>query len=107
MKTNGVLALAALVFFLVVVPLNVERGFTTSWQTELLAAPKGGDQGPPSIPPGQDKDKDKGNGNGNGNGKGNNPKSVPEPSTLILLGMGLAAGGAYSFFRRQKGREQE
>jgi len=33
-------------------------------------------------------------------------KRVPEPSTLILLGIGLAAGGAYSFVRRQKSRER-
>jgi len=31
---------------------------------------------------------------------------VPEPSTLILLGVGLAAGGVYSFVRRQKSRER-
>ena len=31
---------------------------------------------------------------------------VPEPSTLILLGIGLAAGGVYSFVRRQKSRER-
>ena len=102
MKTNGVVIFAVLVFLLVVIPVNIERGFITSWQTELFATPPEGPPGqppgPPPIPPGQDKDKDKDK---------DKTKPVPEPSTLILLGVGLAAGGAYSLFRRQKSKEQE
>ena len=59
--------------------------------------------------PGGDYYKPGGQGGGygkGGKGGGHGYGRVPEPSTLILLGIGLAAGGAYSFLRRQKGKER-
>ena len=109
MKINSLVVFVAVVFFLVVVPVEIELGPLSSWQTELGAqntavapaapsdpaynpgnkppGPPGQPPGPPGIPPGQ-------------------RKKVPEPSTLLLLGIGLAVGGAYSFFRHQKSKER-
>ena len=62
---------------------------------------KSGGGNPGGLPPGQ---------GGVPPGQGGIPpgqyKRVPEPSTLILLGIGLAAGGVYSLVRRQRRREQ-
>ena len=75
--------------FVIGIFAGAPRGFMVSWQTDSLFAQSDNNN--------KDKDKDKDKGG----------TAVPEPSTLILLGVGLAAGGAYSFFRHQKGKERE
>jgi hypothetical protein len=63
---------------------------------------KSGGGNPNGLPPGQG-----GVPPGHGGIPPGQQKRVPEPSTLILLGIGLAAGGVYSFVRRQKSKERE
>ena len=113
MKMKGVVVFLAVVFFLVVVPVDIEHGSLSAWQTELRAqhvpvppagpiTSKGIPPGPPGPPPGHP-------GPPGPTGPPGPPgpgKPVPEPSMLILLGIGLAAGGAYSFVRRQKNKER-
>ena len=111
MKMNSLAVFVAVVFFFMVVPVDIEHGSLSSWQTELRAqhtpvppagpiTSKGIPPGPPGPPPGHPGPPGP---PGPPPGKG---KPVPEPSMLILLGIGLAAGGAYSFIRHRKSKEQ-
>ena len=92
MKSKILYLIIGLVFVIGIFA-GTPRGFMVSWETESLFAQS--DNNNKDKNKDKDKDKDKGG------------TAVPEPSTLILLGVGLVAGGAYSFFRRQKSKEQE
>ena len=85
--------------FVIGIFAGTPRGLMVSWQTDSLFAKSDNNNKVKDKDKDKDKNKDK--------DKDKKGGSVPEPSTLILLGVGLAAGGAYSFFRRQKSKEQE
>ena len=117
MKVNRLLLLVLLAVFLTAVTVSaqddaapVEDPFGLPPDPFAPPAPpappgggyaKSGGGNPGGLPPGQ---------GGVPPGHGGIPpgqyKRVPEPSTLILLGIGLAAGGVYSLVRRQRRREQ-
>ena len=104
MKSKILYLIIGLVFVIGIFA-GTPRGLMVSWQTDSLFAQSNNNifsQSDNNIKvkdKNKDKDKDK--------DKGKDKGAVPEPSTLILLGVGLAAGGAYSFLRRQKSKEQE
>jgi len=91
MKSKILYLIIGLVFVIGIFA-GAPRGFMVSWQTDSLFAQS--DNNNKDKNKDKDKDKDKGG------------TAVPEPSTLILLGVGLAAGGVYSFVRRQKSKER-
>lgn len=80
MKIRRIVILVFVVFFLLGTTIYIQHGFVTKWGVESVHAKNDGE------PPGQ-------------------AKKLPEPSTLILLGMGLAAVGSYSALKFRKNKK--
>jgi hypothetical protein len=62
-----------------------------------VSGPLGNKWGPDSVYADDDKDKD----------KDKDKKNVPEPTSLILLGAGLAAVGGYAALRFKKNKDNQ
>ena len=104
MKTMLVVVLAG-AFFFVMSPVQIPTAPDRDWGTDTAFA-MGRSPGPgsgrtvPGKPPGPPKPPK----HPKPPKPPKPPKAVPEPSTLILLGLGLAAGGGYAFLRNRKNR---
>jgi hypothetical protein len=90
MKIRRIVILVFVLFFVLGTTVYIPHGFVNKWGVESVLAKGGDDQG-------EDND-DQGN---NGNHK------APEPSTLILLGMGLASLGGYSALKFRKNKKDK
>jgi hypothetical protein len=123
MKIKGILILVLALFFLLGATLSIPNGFVMKWGVESVYAKNNNNHpgpgpgyhpGPgPGYHPGPGHDPGPGYSNGYGHHPGHGPghshghggKSVPEPSTLILLGIGLAAVGGYTALKSKKNKE--
>jgi hypothetical protein len=79
MKTKRIVILVFVLFFILGTTISIPNGFVSKW-------------GPDSVYADNDKDKDK------------PKKNVPEPTSLILLGAGLAAVGCYAALKSKKNK---
>jgi hypothetical protein len=84
MKAKRILILAFVLLFIFGAAVSIPNGFVNKW-------------GPDSVYAGDDKDKD----------KDKDKKNVPEPTSLILLGAGLAAVGGYAALRFKKNKDNQ
>ena len=104
MKTLKILLMVFLAVFLTAITVSAQDDVVPASDPFAFEDPFAPPAPPP--PPGGGYYKSGGVPPGQGGVPPGQYKRVPEPSTLILLGIGLAAGGAYSFVRRQKSRER-
>jgi hypothetical protein len=107
MKIERIIFVLAL-FFLVGVVVGIPYGFLTKWEPESAYAkshPRDSHPGYSHLRDSHPWDNDQGDNDQGDNDQGDSHQSVPEPSTVILLGAGLAAFGGYGFFRfKNKGK---
>ena len=98
MRMTRILVFVFALFFLFGVTVFIPQGFVTKWGVEPVYAgqPIGKPEGPPPEKP-----------VGPPVTPRNTPVSVPEPTTLILLGVGLAAVGGYTALRFKKNKNEK
>jgi hypothetical protein len=101
MKIKGILILVLALFFLLGATLSIPNGFVMKWGVESVYAKNNNNHPGPGPGPGYHP------GPGPGHSHGHGGKSVPEPSTLILLGIGLAAVGGYTALKSKKNKENK
>jgi hypothetical protein len=113
MKIKGILILVLALFFLLGATLSIPNGFVMKWGVESVYAKNnnnhpGPGPGPgPGYHPGPGHHPGPGPGHHPGHSHGHGGNNVPEPSTLILLGIGLAAVGGYTALKSKKNKENK
>jgi hypothetical protein len=93
MKIKRMLILVLALFFLFGATLYIPNGSVMKWGVESVYA--------------KNHNNHHGNGHGHGHGNGHGRNKVPEPSSLILLGIGLAAVGGYTALKSKKNKENK